>query len=52
MENNIAEAVIKALVKSPNTITMMEIEQMDETLTQLTAYDTVTTMKTLEEKFD
>jgi Tfp pilus assembly protein PilP len=52
MENNIAEAVIKALVKSPNTITMMETDNADETSTQSTAYDTVTTMKTLEEKFD
>jgi hypothetical protein len=50
MEDNIAEAVIKAL-KTPNTISM-ETDNNDEMSTQSTAHDTITTMKTLEEKFD
>jgi hypothetical protein len=51
MENNIAEAVIKAL-KTPSAISM-ETENYDEMSSQSTAYETTTTtLKTLEEKFD
>jgi translation elongation factor P/translation initiation factor 5A len=50
MENNIATAVINAL-KSPQAISM-DTDNSDEMSNQSTAYDTVATMKTLEEKFD
>jgi hypothetical protein len=50
MENNIAEAVIKAL-KNPSAISM-ETENYVKMSSQSTAYETTTTMKTLEEKFD
>jgi galactitol-specific phosphotransferase system IIB component len=50
MESNIAMAVINAL-KAPSVIAM-ETENSDEISNQSTAYDTITTMKTLEEKFD
>jgi hypothetical protein len=50
MESNIATAVINAL-KAPSAIAM-ETENSDEISNQSTAYDTITTMKTLEEKFD
>jgi hypothetical protein len=50
MESNIATAVINAL-KAPSAISM-ETDNSDEISNQSTAYDTFTTMKTLEEKFD
>jgi hypothetical protein len=50
MENNIANAVINAL-KSPQAISM-DTDNSEEMSNQSTAYDTVATMKTLEEKFD
>jgi hypothetical protein len=50
MENNIATAVINAL-KPPQAV-IMETDTSDEISHQSTANDTITTMKTLEEKFD
>jgi hypothetical protein len=50
MEDNIATAVINAL-KTPQTISM-DTDTSDELSNQSTAHDTITTMKSLEEKFD
>jgi hypothetical protein len=50
MENNIATAVINAL-KSSQAISM-DTDNSDEMSNQSTSYDTVVTMKTIEEKFD
>jgi hypothetical protein len=49
-ENNIATAMINAL-KPPQAISM-DTDISDEISNQSTAHDTVTTIKTLEEKFD
>jgi hypothetical protein len=50
MEDNIATAVINAM-RAPNAISM-DTENFDEMSNQSTAYDTTTTMRSLEEKFD
>jgi hypothetical protein len=50
MENNIAMAVINAL-KTPQAIAM-DTETSEEMSNQSTATETITTMKTLEDKFD